>query len=326
MPTLTLVQAVNDALHTAMAADGRVLVLGEDVGALGGVFRATQGLLERFGPERVADTPLNEVGIVGAAIGLALQGLRPVAELQFADFAYPAFDQVVNELARLRYRSGGEYPCPVVLRMPYGAGVKGGLYHSQSPEAHFAHVPGLTVVCPSTPHDAKGLLLAALASEDPVVVLEPKRLYRAAKGEVPEGAYVVPLGRAATVRAGTDVTLVAWGALVPEALEGAAQAQGRGISCEVLDLRTLWPLDLEAVLASVARTGRLVVAHEAPRTLGLGAELAALVQERLFTQLLAPVRRVTGWDTPVPFALEAEYLPGAARILAGVDETYHFVA
>jgi 2-oxoisovalerate dehydrogenase E1 component beta subunit len=326
MATLTLVQAIHDALCTAMRADARIVVLGEDVGRLGGVFRATLGLHEEFGPERVIDTPLAEGGIVGAAIGMALYGLRPVPEIQFADFIYPAFDQIVNELAKLRYRSGGEYPCPVVIRAPYGGGVKGGHYHSQSPEALFIHTAGLKVVVPSTPYDAKGLLLSALRQEDPVLFFEPKRLYRAAKGEVPEGDYTVPLESAAVHREGTDVTVVAWGAMVPESLEAAEAAARAGISCEVLDLRTLWPVDITTLETSARKTGRVVVVHEAARTCGFGAEVAALLQERCFVHLEAPVKRVTGWDTPFPYALEQDYLPLAPRILAGVDETFRFVA
>ncbi len=326
MATLTLVQAITDALRTEMRRDGRVVVLGEDVGRLGGVFRATLGLHEEFGPERVIDTPLAEGGIVGAAIGMALYGLRPVPEIQFADFIYPAFDQIVNELAKLRYRSGGEYPCPLVIRAPYGGGVKGGHYHSQSPEALFIHTAGLKVVVPSTAYDAKGLLLSALKQDDPVLFFEPKRSYRAVKDEVPEGGYTVPLESAAVRREGTDVTVVAWGAMVPEALRAAEAAAGRGISCEVLDLRTLWPVDISSLERSARKTGRVVVVHEAARTCGFGAELAALIQERCFVHLEAPVKRVTGWDTPFPYALEADYLPTAPRILAGVDETFRFVA
>jgi 2-oxoisovalerate dehydrogenase E1 component beta subunit len=326
MATLTLVQAITDALRTEMRRDGRVVVLGEDVGRLGGVFRATLGLHEEFGPERVIDTPLAEGGIVGAAIGMALYGLRPVPEIQFADFIYPAFDQIVNELAKLRYRSGGEYPCPVIIRAPYGGGVKGGHYHSQSPEALFIHTAGLKVVVPSTPYDAKGLLLSALRQEDPVLFFEPKRLYRSVKGEVPEGDYTVPLESAVVRREGTDVTVVVWGAMVPEALEAAERAAAAGISCEVVDLRTLWPVDIATLEASTRKTGRVVVVHEAPRTCGLGAEISALLQERCFVHLQAPVKRVTGWDTPFPYTLDSEYLPLAPRILAGVDEAFRFVA
>jgi 2-oxoisovalerate dehydrogenase E1 component beta subunit len=326
MATLTLVQAIHDALRTAMRADPRIVVLGEDVGKFGGVFRATLDLYQEFGPERVIDTPLNETGIIGTAIGMALYGLRPVPEIQFADFIYPAFDQIVNELAKLRYRSGGEYPCPLVIRAPYGGGVKGGHYHSQSPEALFIHTAGLKVVVPSTAYDAKGLLLSALKQDDPVLFFEPKRSYRAVKDEVPEGGYTVPLESAAVRREGTDVTVVAWGAMVPEALRAAEAAAGRGISCEVLDLRTLWPVDISSLERSARKTGRVVVVHEAARTCGFGAELAALIQERCFVHLEAPVKRVTGWDTPFPYALEADYLPTAPRILAGVDETFRFVA
>jgi 2-oxoisovalerate dehydrogenase E1 component beta subunit len=326
MASLTLVQAINDALRLEMRREGRVVVLGEDVGRLGGVFRATLGLHEEFGPERVIDTPLAEGGIIGAAIGMALYGLRPVPEIQFADFIYPAFDQIVNELAKLRYRSGGEYPCPVVIRAPYGGGVKGGHYHSQSPEALFIHTAGLKVVVPSTPYDAKGLLLSALRQEDPVLFFEPKRLYRSAKGEVPEGDYTVPLESAVVRREGTDVTVVVWGAMVPEALEAAERAAAAGISCEVVDLRTLWPVDIATLEASTRKTGRVVVVHEAPRTCGLGAEISALLQERCFVHLQAPVKRVTGWDTPFPYTLDSEYLPLAPRILAGVDEAFRFVA
>jgi 2-oxoisovalerate dehydrogenase E1 component beta subunit len=326
MASLTLVQAINDALRLEMRREGRVVVLGEDVGRLGGVFRATLGLHEEFGPERVIDTPLAEGGIIGTAIGMALYGLRPVPEIQFADFIYPAFDQIVNELAKLRYRSGGEYPCPVVIRAPYGGGVKGGHYHSQSPEALFIHTAGLKVVVPSTPYDAKGLLLSALRQEDPVLFFEPKRLYRSVRGEVPEGDYTVPLESAAVRREGSDVTVVVWGAMVPEALEAAERAAQAGISCEVVDLRTLWPVDIATLEASARKTGRVVVVHEAPRTCGLGAEISALLQERCFVHLQAPVKRVTGWDTPFPYTLDSEYLPLAPRILAGVDETFRFIA
>ncbi len=326
MATLTLVQAIHDALRTAMRTDPRIVVLGEDVGKFGGVFRATLDLYQEFGPERVIDTPLNETGIIGAAIGMSLYGLRPVPEIQFADFIYPAFDQIVNELAKLRYRSGGEYPCPLVIRAPYGGGVKGGHYHSQSPEALFIHTSGLKVVVPSTAYDAKGLLLSCLKQDDPVLFFEPKRSYRAVKGEVPEGDYTVPLESAAVRREGTDVTVVAWGAMVPGALPAGEAAAGKGISCEVVDLRTLWPVDITTLEASARKTGRVVVVHEAARTCGFGAELAALIQERCFVHLEAPVKRVTGWDTPFPYALEADYLPTAPRILAGVDETFRFVA
>jgi pyruvate dehydrogenase E1 component beta subunit len=326
MPTLNLVQAVNDALRVEMKRDPSVVVLGEDVGKFGGVFRATAGLYDEFGPERVVDTPLAEGGIVGAAIGMSLFGLRPVPEIQFADFIFPAFDQIVNELAKIRYRSGGQYACPLTIRAPYGGGIKGGHYHSQSPEALFIHTSGLKVVTPSNPYDAKGLLLSAIRSPDPILFFEPKRIYRASKGEVPEGDYVVELGKAKIVRAGSGMTVIAWGAMLHEAVAAAEDVATRGIDCEVIDLRTLWPIDLDAILESVRKTGRAVVVHEAARTCGLGAEIAALVQERCFVHLEAPIRRITGWDTPFPYTLENEYLPLAPRIAREIEETAAFVA
>ncbi len=324
MAALNLLQAVNDALRTEMRRDPRVVVLGEDVGRFGGVFRATAGLQAEFGEERVVDTPLAEGGIVGAALGMALQGLRPVPEIQFADFAFPAFDQILSEVAKYRYRSGGQFACPLVIRMPYGGGIHGGHYHSQSPEAHFIHTAGLKVVVPATPRDAKGLLLAAIRDPDPVVFLEPKRVYRAARGEVPEGDEALPLGQAVVTRPGTQVTVVAWGAMWHEADRAAREAAAEGIDCEVIDLRSLQPLDLDTLVASVDRTGRLVVVHEAPRTCGFGAELVALTQERCFLRLEAPAVRVTGFDTPFPYTLENEYLPRAPRILDAIRRTVRF--
>ncbi len=321
MPVMNVIGAVNDALRLEMRRNPGVVVLGEDVGKFGGVFRATQGLQEEFGADRVIDTPLAEGGIIGTAVGMALYGLRPVAEIQFADFIFPAFDQIVNEVAKYRYRSGGQYTCPVVIRSPYGGGIKGGHYHSQSPETHFVHTPGLKVVVPSNPRDAKGLLLTALRGPDPVLVLEPKRVYRAAKGEVPEGDYEVPFGKASVTREGSQVTLLAWGAMWHEADQAVKEAAAEGIDCELLDLRSLQPLDVDAIAASVGKTGRCVVVHEAPRTCGFGAELSALVQERCFLHLEAPVARVTGWDTPFPYTLEMEYLPRAPRILKAIRET-----
>ena len=320
MPVLNVIQAVNDALRVEMRRDPDVVVLGEDVGRFGGVFRATQGLQQEFGADRVIDTPLAEGGIVGTAVGMALYGLRPVPEIQFADFIYPAFDQLVNEVAKYRYRSGGQFSCPMVIRTPYGGGIRGGHYHSQSPEALFVHTAGLKVVVPSNPRDAKGLLISAIRDPDPVLFFEPKRVYRAAKGDVPEGEYAIPLGSAAVTREGTQVTIIAWGAMWHEADRAAQEAAAEGIDCEVLDLRSLQPLDLDAVVASVSKTGRAVVVHEAPRTCGFGAELVALVQERCFLHLEAPVARVTGFDTPFPYSLEAEYLPRAPRILKAVRE------
>jgi pyruvate dehydrogenase E1 component beta subunit len=318
---MTLVQAVNRALFHAMQADPDVLVLGEDVGVNGGVFRATEGLYKQFGAERVIDTPLSETGIVGSAIGMALYGLKPVAEIQFLDFIYPAFDQIVSELAKFRYRSGGQYPCHVVVRAPYGGGVKGGLYHSQSSEAYFAHTAGLKVVIPSTPADAKGLLLTAIDDVDPVIFLEPKRIYRAVTGEVPDGDHRVPFGRAEVRREGSDVSVFCYGAMVPLTLQAAETLAGEGISAEVVDLRTLVPLDERAVLASVEKTGRAVIVHEAPRFCGFGAELAALIAEKALFSLQAPIARVTGYDTPFPYALEHLYLPTADRIADSVRAT-----
>jgi 2-oxoisovalerate dehydrogenase E1 component beta subunit len=318
---LNLVQAINDALRLEMRRDDRVVVLGEDVARVGGVFRVTQGLWDEFGDSRVIDTPLSEGGIVGTAIGMALYGLLPVAEVQFADFIYPAYDQIVSELAKMRWRSGGEYAAKMVVRAPVGGGVRGGTYHSQSPEASFIHVAGLKVVCPSNPRDAKGLLLASIRDPDPVLFFEPKRIYRAAKGEVPEGDYIVPLGKAAIVREGNDLTVLAWGAMLHEAIVAAEEVSKQGIDCEVVDLRTLWPVDIEAIATSVRRTGRVVVVHEAPKTCGFGAELVALISERAFLQLEAPPVRVCGFDTPFPYAMEMEYLPLARRIVPALVET-----
>src|SRR5271169_826226 len=272
MPQMNMVQAINDALRVEMRKDDRIVVLGEDVGRVGGVFRVTQGLFDEFGEERVIDTPLSEGGIVGCAIGMALYGLVPVPEIQFSDFIFPAYDQIVSELAKYRYRSGGEYPAKLVIRTPVGGGIRGGHYHSQSPEALFIHVAGLKVVCPSNPYDAKGLLLASIRDPDPVMFFEPKRIYRAAKGEVPEGDYTVPLGKARVAREGKDVTILAWGAMLYEAFAAADDAHKQGVEAEVIDLRTLWPVDIDTILASVKKTGRIVVVHEAPRTCGFGAE------------------------------------------------------
>jgi 2-oxoisovalerate dehydrogenase E1 component beta subunit len=321
---MTMVQAIQDALRIALREDPGVVILGEDVGRAGGVFRVTEGLLAEFGDQRVVDTPLAENGIVGGAIGMALYGMKPVVEIQFVDFIYPAFDQIVSELAKLRWRSAGQYACPVIVRAPYGGGIKGGLYHSQSPEAYFCHTAGLTVVIPSTPSDAKGLLLAALAGEDPVIFLEPKRLYRSVREEVAEGRTTVPLARARVAREGEHCTVLAYGAMVPVAVEAAGSAAERGWSVEVVDLRTLSPLDTEAVLASVRKTGRVVILHEAPRTCGYGAELAALIAEQALTSLHAPVLRVTGYDTPFPYTLEHRYLPDAPRALRAIEHVMTF--
>ena len=318
---MNMVQAINDALRLEMRRDPRVVILGEDVGKVGGVFRVTQGLWDEFGDDRVLDTPLSEGGIIGAAIGMALYGMVPVPEIQFADFIFPAYDQIVSELAKMRWRSGGEYTAKMVVRTPVGGGIRGGLYHSQSPESLFIHVAGLKVVCPSNPHDAKGLLLASIRDPDPVLFFEPKRIYRAAKGDVPEGDYTVPIGTAAVVREGEHLTIVAWGAMLYEALAAADEAHEQGIEAEIIDLRTLWPVDVDAIVASVKKTGRVLVVHEAPRTCGFGAELVALVAEKAFDHLEAPPARVCGFDTPFPYTLEMDYLPLAHRILPAIVET-----
>ncbi len=320
MAERTLVQAVHDALEEGMRRDPDVIVLGEDIGQAGGVFRATEGLLAEFGAGRVLDTPLAENGIIGTAIGMALYGLRPVAEIQFSDFIFPGFDQIVSEAAKMRYRSNGQYSAPIVVRAPVGGGIKGGLYHSQSPEAYFAHTAGLTVVTPSTPSDAKGLLMSALRHPDPVIFLEPKRLYRTSKEDVPAGVHEVPIGKARVARAGTDVSVITYGAMTPTCLEAAdALAASGGASVEVIDVRTLIPLDVDAILGSVRKTGRCVVAHEAPRTCGYGAELVALVAERALMSLSAPIARVAGFDTPFPYTLEHVYLPDARRVTHAIE-------
>ena len=321
MPVMNIIEAVRSALQTQMRADKRVVVLGEDVGKFGGVFRATSGLYEEFGADRVIDTPLAEAGIIGTAIGMALYGLRPVPEIQFGDFIFPAFDQIVSELAKFRYRSGGQYTCPVVIRTPVGGGIRGGHYHSQSPEALFIHTPGLKIVAPSNPYDAKGLLLASLRQNDPVLFMEPKRIYRASRGEVPEDDYVLELGKAAISRAGSQVTVIAWSGMVSIAEEAAKQAEAAGISVEVIDMRTLMPFDIDTILASVKKTGRCVIVHEAPRTCGFGAELIASIQERAIEYLEAPILRVTGLDTPFPYSLEHEYMPNPDRVLGSIRQT-----
>ncbi|HEX3905546.1 MAG TPA: alpha-ketoacid dehydrogenase subunit beta [Polyangia bacterium] len=324
MPDMNLIEAVRDALRVEMRRDPRVVVLGEDVGRFGGVFRATEGLQEEFGADRCIDTPLAESGIVGTAIGMALYGMRPVPEIQFGDYIYPAFDQIVNELAKLRYRSGGEYSAPVVIRTPVGGGIKGGHYHSQSPESLFTHIPGLKVVCPSNAYDAKGLLASAIRGDDPVIFMEPKLRYRKPRGEVPEGEYTIPLGEAKVVREGKQVTVIAWSAMVQTALEAAQKGEAQGYDLEVIDLRTLVPFDEATILASVRKTSRVVIVHEAPRTSGFGAELSATIAEKAILSLDAPILRVTGFDTPFPYTLEAEYLPDADRILDAVERVVSF--
>lgn len=324
MTQMNMVQAINDGLRFEMRRDPRVVLLGEDIGKVGGVFRVTQGLFEEFGDDRVIDTPLSEGGIIGTAIGMALYGLIPVPEIQFADFIFPAYDQIVSELAKMRYRSGGEYSAKCVIRTPVGGGIRGGHYHSQSPEAQFIHVAGLKVVCPATPADAKGLLLSSIRDPDPVLFFEPKRVYRAAKGEVPEGDHTVPLGSANVLRRGEHVTVITWGAMVYEALDAAQKVAGEGVDCEVIDLRTLWPLDVETLVESVKKTGRVVIVHEAPKSCGLGSEIVAIINEKVFLHLEAPPKRVTGFDTPFPYTLEMEYLPLSHRIVPALLETARY--
>jgi 2-oxoisovalerate dehydrogenase E1 component beta subunit len=319
MPELTLVEAINRALARAMAEDATVLVLGEDVGVDGGVFRATDGLLKRFGPERVLDTPLAENVIAGMSVGLAAQGFRPVSEIQFSGFIYPTIDQLANHASRLRNRTRGRLTCPMVVRSPCGGGIRAVEHHSESPEAMFAHIPGLRVVVPSSPTRAYGLLLAAIRDPDPVVFLEPTRLYRASREEVDDNGTPLPLDRCFVLREGTDITLVTWGATTKEVLAAADTLAAEGVSAEVIDVATLKPLDSDGLLASVAKTGRCVIVHEAPLTCGVGAEIAARIAERGLVSLLAPIERVAGWDTVMPlYRLEQQYLPSEARILAAV--------
>lgn len=322
MTVMTLIQAVNDALKTEMKRDDRVVVFGEDVGVNGGVFRATEGIQAEFGKDRCFDTPLSECGIIGTAIGMAVYGLRPVPEIQFLDFIYPAFDQIVSEAAKMRYRSGGEYTCPMVIRSPYGGGIRGGHYHSQSSEAYFCHTPGLKVVIPSTPADAKGLLIASIRDEDPVMFLEPKRIYRTLKEEVPDGEHFVPLGKGRIVREGKDVTVVAYGSMVGICEKAAEEAQKKGWSVEIVDPRTLVPLDEAMIVESVKKTGRCVVVYEAPKTCGFGAEIAAIVAEKCIEFLEGPVTRVAGFDTPFPYTLEKLYMPDVRRVLKGIEKTF----
>jgi len=323
----TMIEAIRDAIDVSMAKNDDVVVFGEDVGYFGGVFRCTQGLQQKYGSDRCFDAPINELGIVGAAIGMAAYGLRPCVEIQFADYVYPGYDQIVSEAARLRYRSNGDFTAPLVIRMPTGGGIFGGQTHSQSPEALFTHVSGLKTIVPSNPYDAKGLLIAAIEDDDPVIFLEPKRLYngpfdghherpvtpwsRHDLGEVPDGHYKLPLGKAAIRRAGSAVTVLAYGTMVHVALAAATE---QDIDAEVIDLRSLVPLDIETITDSVQKTGRCVIVHEATLTSGFGAELAALVQQNCFYHLEAPIMRVTGWDTPYPHAQEWDYFPGPARV------------
>ena len=331
MAIMNMIQALNSAMDVMMERNPGVVLMGEDVGYFGGVFRATEGLQRKYGEHRVLDSPIAEGGIIATAIGMAVNGLRPVAEIQFADYIYPAYDQIVSELARLRYRCAGEFFAPVTIRTPCGGGIRGGQTHSQSPEAVFAHVCGLKVVIPSNPYDAKGMLINAIEDDDPVIFLEPKRLYNGPfygdpdkpatpwnnhpKGEVPAGHYTVPFGKADVAQEGSDVTIVTYGTMVHVA---EAAARTAGISAEIVDVRSIVPLDLATICASVKKTGRCVVVHEATRFGGFGGELVASIQEECFWHLEAPIQRVAGWDTPYPHAFEWEYFPGPARIIVAL--------
>ena len=321
---LTLVQAVRDGLYTEMQRDDDVLVMGEDVGKNGGVFRATEGLYEEFGEDRVVDTPLAESGIIGTAVGMAAYGLKPVPEIQFLGFIYPGFDQIVSHAARLRTRSRGRFTCPMVIRAPYGGGIRAPEHHSESTEAFFAHQPGLKVVIPSTPYDTKGLLTSAIRDPDPVMFLEPKLIYRAFRGDVPTDSYEVPIGEAAVRREGSDISVFTWGAMTRPTMEAAEQLEGE-IDVEVVDLRTVSPLDEETIVESFKKTGRAAVVHEAPKTGGLAGEIAATIQEEALLYQEAPVERITGFDTPFPlYALEDYYLPEPARITEGIRDAVGF--
>lgn len=331
MPKMNMIQALNSAMDIMLGRDPSVVIMGEDVGYFGGVFRTTDGLQRKYGEHRVLDSPISELGIVATAIGMGVNGLRPVAEIQFADYIYPGYDQIVSELARLRYRSAGEFYAPVTIRTPCGGGIRGGQTHSQSPEAIFAHVCGVKVVMPSSPYDAKGLLIAAIEDDDPVIFFEPKRVYNGPfdgdpnkpavpwsahpKGEVPDGYYTLPIGKAEIVRPGAQLTIVAYGTMVYVA---EAAAQSLGLDAEIIDLRSIVPLDVDTVCTSVKKTGRCVIVHEATRFAGFGAEIAATIQEECFWNLEAPIQRVAGWDTPYPHAFEWEYFPGQARVGAAL--------
>ena len=325
MIKMNMLQAINNALITAMTEDEKVMVFGEDVGHFGGVFRATSNLQQQFGKGRCFNTPLTEQGIIGFANGLASQGSVPVAEIQFGDYIFPAFDQIVNETAKFRYRSGGQFTCgTLTIRTPYGGGIAGGLYHSQSPEAFFAHIPGMKIVIPRNPYQAKGLLLASIRDDNPVLFMEPKRLYRASVGDVPEEDYELPLGKAEVVKKGDHITLLAWGAQVEVIEKAAEMAEKDGISCEVIDLRSILPWDAETVSESVKKTGRLLINHEAPQTGGFASEISATVQERCFLYLESPITRVCGLDTPYPLAHEKEYMPDHLKTYEAIKRCVNF--
>ncbi|PFA68371.1 alpha-ketoacid dehydrogenase subunit beta [Bacillus sp. AFS015802] len=325
MKTLTMVQAITDAMRVMLQENEDVLLMGEDIGTNGGVFRATDGLQQEFGEDRVLDTPLSEAGFIGAAIGMGLNGFRPVTEVQFLGFIYPAYEQIMTHASRIRARTLGHFSCPLVIRAPYGAGVRAPEIHSDSTEALFTHMPGIKVVCPATPYDAKGLLIAAIEDPDPVLFLEPMRCYRSSKEEVPEEKYTVEIGKGKVVTEGEDVTIIAWGAMVKVAEEAAREAADKGISCEVLDLRTLYPLDKDLISGSVQKTGRTVVVHEAHATGGVGNDVLAIINDTSFLYQKAPTERVTGFDTPVPyFGFEDFYLPDSKRVLAAVEKVARY--
>jgi pyruvate dehydrogenase E1 component beta subunit len=325
MAKLNMVEAINLALREEMERNSQVVVLGEDVGKEGGVFRVTDGLQAKFGVDRVIDTPLAEAGIVGVALGMAVNGLIPIAEIQFEGFLYPCLDQINNHIARIRNRSRGRFACPLVIRTPYGGGIHAPEHHSDSPEAILAHMPGIKVVIPSTPYEAKGLLLSCIRDPDPVIFMEPKRIYRAIREEVPEEDYTLPLGKARMVQEGKDVTVIAWGAMVREALRAGEQLKADKIDMEIIDLRTISPMDVEAIVSSVRKTGRCVIVHEAPKTCGVGAEIIALINEKAFLSLQAPVERVTGFDIPVPLPKsEHYYLINPKRIAMAVKKVMNF--
>lgn len=324
MANMNMIQSVVHTLDHEMSNNENMIILGEDVGKNGGVLRATAGLFEKYGGDRVLDTPLNESTIIGAAIGMAMYGMTACPEIQFQDFLFPGFDQLINEAAKMRYRSGGEYTVPMTLRTPYGGGIKGGHYHSQSGEAYFSHTPGLKVVIPSNPADLKGLLLSSLRDPDPVVFMEPKRIYRAVSGEVPEGDYTVPLGEATVTRPGDDVSIITYGSMVPVALSAAEAAEKEGISVEILDLRTVNPLDYDSILATAKKTGRVVSLCEAPRTASMSSEISAIIAERAIEYMESPIMRVTGYDTPFPYSLESLYLPDANRVFDAVEKVYNY--
>ncbi len=321
MTQINMVQSLNKSLDQLMAEDERVIVLGEDVGRDGGVFRVTDTLLNKYGEERVIDTPLSELGIIGMAAGMAMHGLKPIAEIQFQDFIYPAFDQIVNNISKIRYRTGGRYSIPLVIRTPYGGGVRGGLYHSQSGESYFVHTAGLTVITPSNPYDAKGLLVSAYKRNDPVIFLEPKRLYRSVKAEVPDGLFEIEIGKAAKLKEGDEVSIITYGSMVPTVMN---TVEKNGINADVIDLRTLLPMDIDAIIKTAKKTGRVITVHEAPRTLGVGAEISALIAERALDSLLAPIVRVAGYDIPFSYSHEDLNIPSEKRIMSAINRVLEY--